>query len=292
MRLNLWLLIVLFLITVITACEDDPLKQVNVDDTVIDYTSKRLDRDIFSADFGAPEAARQTLYHKYGEFICRYVQDILKVGRCEDSLAFRNIALFTHSGGMVRIEEAIDSLFTDEKISVYDQEFRKGLQYWHHYFPDSVVPGVVYMHSGLNYLAFATDSSIGIGLDFYLGADHPLVQEFPPDFVPNYVKEDMDDKYLVANGLRDWVYMRTLTYETGDNLLDRIIFEGKRMYLLDALMPEVADSIKMNWTVEEALWAESNEGQIWEELAKQEVLFNDNPLDIAKWTDPAPFTAA
>jgi hypothetical protein len=62
------------------------------------------------------------------------------------------------------------------------------------------------------------------------------------------------------------------------------------MFLLDVLLPEVADSIKMNWSSEQMLWAESNEGQVWEELARQEVLFETKPLDINKWTDPAPFT--
>jgi len=197
---------------------------------------------------------------------------------------------FVYDQGIQRINAAVTEAFSEEDFKLFDDQFSDALSRWHYFFPDSIVPSIVYMNSGLNYQAFATDSSIGIGLDCYLGEDHPIIKEVPPDALPQYVKEDFDRKYLVSNGIRDWIYMRTVYYLHEKDLLNKIILEGKRMYLLDACLPEVADSIKMNWTSEQMLWAETNEGQIWEELARQEVLFETKLMVINKWTDPGPFT--
>jgi hypothetical protein len=289
MRLKHLLFLFLFAMLIVS-CEENPFKNIDVSGSEVKVRSKHLENDVFAVDFSQPATARQTLYQNYGEFICRYVRDLLKVGPCGDDTTFYYMQGFAMDQSILRIKDAIAGKFTSSDFEKWDNEFSDALTRWHYFFPDSVVPSIVYMNSGLNYQAFATDSSIGIGVDCYLGKDHPLIKEVPSDAMPQYVKDDFESKFLVSNGIRDWIYMRTVFYDDGNDLLSKIIFEGKRMFLLDVLLPEVADSIKMNWSSEQMLWAESNEGQVWEELARQEVLFETKPLDINKWTDPAPFT--
>jgi uncharacterized protein YjaZ len=56
------------------------------------------------------------------------------------------------------------------------------------------------------------------------------------------------------------------------------------------MLPEAADSTKMNWSTSQMEWAQANEVRVWKELANQQVLFGTEHNKNKKWIDFAPFT--
>ena len=287
------LLIAIFISTLLLiACNNDPLQHVDVSGIHVPFSSGRLDLDMKNADFSNPAATSQTLYHKYGSFYCAYLEDILRVGPCSMDSGFIVMKEFVEDRYVSEEFKAIEAVH-GQKIPGYDAALEDGLRHWNYYFPDSLVPRVVYFNSAFNASIYSTDTVIGIALDFYLGRKHEIVQSLDPELFPKYVQDNMDPEYLVSDAVKDWVYRKTNRYApiAGEGtLLDMIIYTGKVMYVLDAMLPEVPDSIKINWSAGEMNWAQQSEGNIWKNLATQDNLFNRSSFDNQKWLINGPFT--
>lgn len=274
------------------SCDSNPLKQVDVSKSNINVTFERFDREVFNADFSQPAVAGQQLYQKYGNFYCDYIEYILEAAPCQPDSNFAALEGFVKFQNMAAIYKDIQSKFPDNKIESFNVQFTDALRRYHHFFPSEVIPRVVYMHSGLNFSAFSTDSIIAVGLDFYLGPQDSLVQLFP---FPLYFKEDMREDYLVVNSMKDfcWAYCNEKdSLKTATDLLSSIVHHGKVMYMMDALLPEVADSTKMNWSSQQSEWANASFYNIWMQLANEKVLFSNKTIDNRKWVDYGPFTNA
>ncbi|MEZ4799038.1 MAG: hypothetical protein R2809_04505 [Flavobacteriales bacterium] len=278
---------------VFTSCEDNPLKKVDVSKSKVDVKFDRLDRDIFNADFEHPVQTSQTLYQKYGSFYCDYLEVILQAAPCFPDSNILVLEDFITHRDMVGLQRQIDKKFSDENIKSYESEFKDAIKRWNHFFPDSIVPRVVFMNSGLNFSAYSTDSIIGVGLEFFLGPEDSIVKLFPNDYFPQYFKDDMRPDYMVANAMKDFAWAQCNKVDRTNQkseLLNLIVHQGKVMYLLDALRPFEGDSIKMNWSSMQQEWAEENEVNIWKTMAQQDILFRSNYNENKKWIDFAPFT--
>ena len=276
-----------------SSCENNPLKKVDVSESKLEVKFSRLDKDIWAIDFQNPVAASQQLYQKYGSFYCDYMELILQAAPCRPDSNILALEGFVNHPNITDLQNRIQQKFADSNLESFNGEFTEAIRRWNHYFPDSIAPEVVYMNSGLNFSAFSTDSVISVGLDFFLGPNDSLVKLFPPDVFPQYFKDDMREDYLVVNAMKDfcWAQCNKQDHTTSkSDLLSIIVHQGKVMYMLDAMLPEAADSTKMNWSASQMEWAQANEVRVWKELANQQVLFGTEHNKNKKWIDFAPFT--
>ena len=277
----------------LTSCENDPLKSLDVSEEKIAFKSSRFDQKLFNVDFSNALAARQQLYQEYGEFLCDYMEVILGAARCKPDSAFLALRPFVKDPYIIALQKEINKVHSNQEIAQYDEGFADALKHWRHYFPDSLVPNIIYMNSGLNFSVYCTDENIAVGLDFFLGANDSITKLLPVNLFPNYFKEDMDPRFVVINSVKDFCWHQC--NKNGGNLpdsdlLEIIIQQGKVMYLLDALVPQAQDSTKMNWRKDQLEWAQQNEFNVWKKMAKQDVLFSKDGVQNLKWIDFAPFT--
>jgi hypothetical protein len=181
----------------------------------------------------------------------------------------------------------IDTKFND--FSAYESEFTDAFKHYKYYFPDSTIPEIVTFYSNFNANAFPLGNQLGIGLDMYLGADNEIVKNIPTASLPQFIKDKMDSKFLVADGVKYWLFNRF--FEEGNHdFLGEIISSGKIMYLMDAILPNKSDAIKIGYTEEELTWCESSEVNIWEILINEELLYSKDQKKIAQFTANGPFT--
>lgn len=277
----------------LTSCEDNPVKKVDVSGREINFRSHRFDHDLFGADFSQPLAARQLLYQKYGSFLCDYMEVILQVAPCMPDSNFVALESFVRYPDMVQLQREIDLRYNENSIAETNAAFKQAFTYWNHYFPDSIVPQVVYMNSGFNFSAFSTDSIVAVGLDFFLGASDSITQLLSPEMFPRYFKEDMEPKYLVANVVKDfcWHQVNKIPARNKEaELIELLVHQGKVMYLCDAMLPFAEDSIKMNWSTAQTEWALEHTYDVWKVLATDKVMFQRNFNENKKWIDFGPFT--
>lgn len=287
-------LLLLFLWGVGCNEHNDPRKNVEIPEEEIepmDYT--RLDSVVFHTPFDSRFS--KSIQQLPNGISCLYVEDIMRMGSCQDSGTWGILQEFAKFKDMKDLQMAIEKKHTSQQIALYNQEFALAFSRIKTQLPKEKNPHLIYMNGGLSAASYAKDQSLFVGLDYYLYPD-PLVNEFPNDRFPLYKKKNMQSQYLVPNALFNWMSFRYNTYDSippeKNDFLSSLIYAGKLMYAMDIVLPEVHDTTKMMWSQSEWEWAKENELNIWKEMARQEVMFGTRKEEIYKWFNEAPFTNA
>jgi hypothetical protein len=76
----------------------------------------------------------------------------------------------------------------------------------------------------------------------------------------------------------------------GSPLLDIFIDHGKRMYVLDLLLPNISDTLKLGYTASQLKGAEKNEGLIWNYFLENNLLYETDMFKTRSFTNDAPST--
>jgi hypothetical protein len=158
--------------------------------------------------------------------------------------------------------------------------------------PNMKLPQLIWMNSGFNIGAYSTDDYLAVGLDFYLGQNNRITKSVP---FPQYQKDDMTRPQLVPNAIKNLAYyylLKSDTIQHENDMLSEMIFHGKAHYLTWLAFEEIHDSTLMAWTTEQYTWTQGHQLNVWKEIARQEVLFSKNRVEVQRWFEYAPFTNA
>ena len=194
---------------------------------------------------------------------------------------------------MIALNHNCQEVFPDVK----DLELRlsKALTYYKHYFPERKTPKVFTYVSGLYYeepIRYA-DSLLLIGLDMYLGSSCKYYKDILGTRynIPGYVQKRYAKEYLLPDCMRTIAKTLVDNSEEKDRLIDYIIYEGKKLYFMDATLPDTPDSLKMYYSTSQMNWCIKNEAKSWAYIINQNLLYSTNTNMIAKLCADAPFTA-
>ena len=69
-----------------------------------------------------------------------------------------------------------------------------------------------------------------------------------------------------------------------------MIFEGKKMYLLELYLPTISDQEKIGYSSDKFNWANANEQQIWMYFIDRKILFSTDSKLNARFLENAPFS--
>ena len=100
-----------------------------------------------------------------------------------------------------------------------EKDFTEAFRFYKYHFPEKETPKLITYLSEYSIGAFTYESIVGVGLDFFLGADYPNyhVTEFP-----NYIKRSMNKEHLVAKTI-EAVANDLVGNPKGNRLLDLMI---------------------------------------------------------------------
>ena len=254
----------------------------------------RFDRAMMSLDTNNIAQAVQSLEDEYGEFADLYLRNISPVRRGDFSPEEQLEVL----KALLRYQPIryLDSLaqvtFTDERMAELTDELQQALRYYHYYLPDAPLPDTLttflfeFSYAGLLY----GDTDLAAGLEFYLGPefDYSQVSSQEPIF-SEYLARTYRPEYLPQKLMRVLIEDRLPRPRAG-RLIDYIIYEGKKLYLLDRVLPETADEIVYEVSPEQLSWLQENEIAIYAHLQKEDLVFSTDQSQIRKLTQPAPYT--
>lgn len=244
------------------------------------------------ADFNAPAQTHQELYQKCGSFWEDYTEYILQLGPANDPGTLIPLRGFLDFDDTRATNAAIQEVHTS-RLADYEKELDAAFRRYRFFFPNDSLPDVVWYNSGFNYAVYPTDSHLGIGLEFFLGASHPIVENLSGELFPTYLREKMQPELLVPDALRGWLLVHYQDrYYDSSTLVSTLVYWGKMMYLLDLMLPETADHLKLAYTPEQQAWCEAHERNLWIELSQQEILFESRLFEINRWVTDGPFTRA
>lgn len=271
---------------IFVSCDNDKL-MINIDDTKVSLPLERLEEDLFQESKSSNELNR-LLLSKYGGLYEVFVKKMIIEGSVHDPSIGVRLDRFRNDSLIRVIYSDINREFSD--FSSYKKDFDKAFSHYQYYFPDSTLPSIVTFYSNFNAKIFPSKNQLAIGLDMYLGADNSHVKQIPLDVLPQFIKEDMNKKFMVSDGVKYWLLNRFYDENVGDDFVSKIIELGKIMYLLDAMMPSVSDDIKINYSLTEIDWVQKNEENIWKTLIDEKILYTKNPMLINQYIVDGPFT--
>lgn len=280
-----YLFCVVFLLLV--SCNNNKL-EVDIKGIKIDLPLNRLEQDLLDDTGRSIDEVNRLLINKYGGLYEVFVSKMIVEGSVYDPTVGLRLDRF-------RKDSLIQAIYLDLKnefgdFSSYKRDFEEAFSHYNYYFPDSSLPNIVTFYSNFNAKIFPAKNTLAIGLDMYLGADNNHVRKIPTDILPQFIKEDMNKKYLVADGVKYWLLNRFYDENVGDDFISKVIELGKIMYLLDAMLPSVSDDIKINYSTKELNWVQDHEENIWKTLVDEEVLYTKNPMLINQYIVDGPFT--
>ena len=285
---------ILLIIVTAYGCRSDKGDQIpNVSNIDVDFEVYRIDQVISQLDTNNLGESLTQFISEYPLFSNLYFSRILNTASPQDNpieFGTQMENLLTNRG-IRYLMQSIDTEFND--FSSIRQEFKSAYQYLKYYFPEAHTPDVYTLLSeyGTSNFIFSDKidrDAIGIGLDFYLGSDYPY-----NDFVPNHTSFS---KYLTRSFNKEHFLKKSLIpiiedkipRQKGMKLMDKMIYEGKKLYMLKKLLPHTSDTIIFEYTATQLKFCQENEASIWSFFLNEELLYSVEPFKIRKYIEPAP----
>jgi hypothetical protein len=176
-------------------------------------------------------------------------------------------------------------------VNAFDKGLEGAFRHYLYYFPDKKVPAVYTCITGFNNSIITGDSSLGISLDRYLGAD---CKYYPELEIYKYMAAKMTPDHIVPDCMYGWAAsewdLGSMQYEA-ENVLTEIIHEGKLKYFEKCMLPDLSDEIIFGFTPGQMKFCRNNESQMWQYLVENDLLFKTDRFLIRKLTGEAPFTS-
>ncbi len=290
---NSFLLVLSILLTMLCySCKDaDKHKDIDVDIEGKTLNPQRFDEDCFRADWSNEEQVAN-LKSKYGKFFCLYLERVINAGPCDSAATAKLVRGFVTHPDFQDLKSEIDKHYTNEKLDSLHKVILESSLRMQTLIPGMKLPQLIWMNSGFNIGAYSTDEYLAVGLDFYLGKENRITKSVP---FPQYQKDDMTPVQLVPNAMKNLAYYYLLKADTikhENDMLSEMIFHGKAHYLTWLSFEEIHDSTLMAWTTEQYTWTQGHQLNVWKEIARQEVLFSKNRVEVQKWFEYGPFTNA
>lgn len=185
----------------------------------------------------------------------------------------------------------IDSLFMEVDKTFGDlaeikAQFEDAFRYLKYYYPNSKIPKIKTVVTGIANDLYISDSLIIIGLDYYLGPQG----KYEPMDVPAYILKRYQKEYLVPQIMLMYTnYYNKTDYEDKTALAD-MVYYGKAYYMAKNLMPCTPDSILTGYTAFETTDIDEHEPVIWASFLENEVLYERNPFIKDKFLSERPKT--
>ncbi len=266
-----------------TSCGSGSDKIPDVSNIQLDVKVQRFDQDMMAIDTNNIAVGVSGLKSKYPMFMEIFPQIISDPSR-KDATAEAVIGDFIRHKQIRNLFDSCQLIYRD--MSAYDKEFTQAFRFFKYYFPKRPTPQVISYISEYGVGAFPYgDSLLAVGVDFFLGENHTGYQHLD---IPRYVLRGMDKNHLVARGMEAWVNGMIDESPLGKRLIDVMIDNGKKLYILDKLLPYTPDSVKLAYTQKQVDWCKNNEADLWAYVLSDNLLYSVKGESWSKLVNPSP----
>jgi len=273
-------------------------KSPNVSDIKVDLQTLRFEKDFFAMDTNNLPASFETLSKKYPGFSLEFTEQILGIPMMDTS-GMKYYAMKRFLSDYRPIKDSVDLAIGD--FTQKEAAIKKGLQYLKYYFPDYQAPKQIITFIGPldayaegrtgGYGDIITSEALAVGLQLHLGSNSVIyTSEQGQRLYPAYISRRFDPAYIPVNCMKNMIDDFFPGLSTDKSLLDLMVDKGKRLYILDKLMPETPDSLKIGYTANQLKGAEKNEGLIWNFFTENNLLFETDAQKIKSYVGDGPKT--
>jgi gliding motility-associated lipoprotein GldB len=186
---------------------------------------------------------------------------------------------------------SVDSLFIEVENTFGDFEdirlqFEEAFRYLKYYYPETKVPKIKTVVTGLIGDLYLSDSLIIIGLDYYLG----LKGKYLPKDIPGYILNRYQKEYMVPQIMLMYSNLYNKTNKKDGSAVADMVYYGKAYYMAKNLLPCSPDSLFTGYSAFETNDIDEHEPVIWASVLENELLFETNPYIKDKFLSERPKT--
>ncbi|MFN7119362.1 MAG: hypothetical protein ACK4TA_21370 [Saprospiraceae bacterium] len=264
----------------------------DVSDIPVAVKINRFEQALFSLDTNNLAAGLAKLEQQYPAFSQIYFGEIL--GSTDERIAPQGHEAYmkgflTHPP-VRNLYDTTQIVFSDMRD--LEKDFTQAFQFFKYYFPDQPTPDVTTFISEYSIGSFifgdSNSLSLAVGLDFFLGEHYPYQQYNPgnPNFSA-YLTRTFNKAHLVPKTLQPLVE-ELVGPPAGNRLLDLMVHNGKKLYLLDHFLPYTPDSVKLEITAQQVKWLEDNELEMYAYFLKENLFYSSDYSNIRKYVEYSP----
>jgi hypothetical protein len=270
----------------LASCSHNPLKIDVSNMNVPAVQIQRLEKDMFSMPPDSINRYTPVLIKKYGKFYVDFVTGFINNGGVIDSTYTYMLKKFITDKDMRGTYDTCKKIYPD--MNTLETGLTDAFKHFKYYFPDKPLPKVLTEISGYQYSIIYYDSTLSISLDMYLGKNSGFYKMLQ---FPRFKTQHMSKDYLLGDAVYGWLASIYKPNEDRPDLLATIIHEGKIMYLEDAVLPDMDDTMKIRYSMKQLNWCRQNEFNLWAYIIKEKLLYSTAHNDIVRFTDDGPFTS-
>jgi hypothetical protein len=288
-----WRVLILIFLTVFSACGgSDSGKPENripdAEDAGVAEVSIKVDRfeqDLFKSSKETFVGDTLKLMRKYKSFFPLFAVDIIRIGGPKNPMFRENLLGFVNDPDVRSVFEEVQKQYPD--VNFIKDGVSPALNRYHVLFPDSVIPNLVTMVSGFNYNIAATDSSVAISLDLYLGEKCKFYELLA---MPAYKVKNMHRGQIVTDVIRGFLLANhEMKYPT-DDLISWMVYHGTINYVAMQLLPDVSEASIMAYDEAQLEWSRANEQKIWSHFIDQKLFYSTDFNNQVNYINDGPFT--
>lgn len=285
-------ILLLMAFSIVISCNQEPAANIpDVDKVDIgDPLFIRFDRKLAQMDPGPIKSSYEKLLKQHPVFTDLYFKRLLNFPQENMDTFYLYVADFIQADKIQLLQDTVDHFYSDtERI---EDEFRSAFRYLRYYFPTTKVPNVYFFQSEFGYQTIifsdVDTDGIGIGLDLFLGEDFEYKRVDP--------RNPAFSEYLTRTYNRDHIVRKTMALmledvlgePNGKRFIDLAIHEGKKLYLLEKIMPYTHDTIRTEFSEQQWQWLQENELEMWSFFLEKELIYETNHLKIDKYINTSP----
>lgn len=265
-------------------------KRPDVSGIKVESRIQRFDQAYFQLDSNNLAAGMKQLQKQFPGFSDDFTMNILGAGPISDSnqvLPVANRMFFT---SYYPVYKELEPTFKD--MGKLEDELKDAFQLVKHYFPNYTIPQVISYIGPFDAPGVAiTKDALAIGLQLYAGKDFPFYTSTQgQELFPLYISRRFEKNYIVPNCMK--AVLEDMYPDNSANLplIEQMTEKGKYWWVLDQLLPDMADSLKTGYTQSQLEWCSQNEGVIWGLLLQNDLMYNTDPGIIQMYIGDAPST--
>ncbi|MFC3198890.1 gliding motility lipoprotein GldB [Parapedobacter deserti] len=225
----------------------------------------------------------------YGFFYADYMQYMLEAGNPLDSAKLASVlAEVIATDDFQALKASVYEAFPD--MAMQEAGLTDAFRHLKYYFPAIDIPRFIAFFSGFSVQTPIGEDYIGIGLDMFLGADskfYPALRESIPYYLSRRFTPENIVPRVTESYIREELYLQD---DLDMTLLQHMIYQGKVLYVMDRVLPEIADTLKIGYTGQQWEWANRFERDIWAWFLQENLLYEADYHRIQKYLSEAPFT--
>ncbi|MCD4695670.1 MAG: hypothetical protein K8S16_05450 [Bacteroidales bacterium] len=267
-------------IVFMSCAHDETRFNVDINNIEIGPVSiKRYGQALFEIDKGNLQSELKRLRIDFPVFLDGDLEDVTNINR------IRN---FIEDTLLISVYKDYSEVYPD--LVPLERSLFDAFRHYRFYYPEDPVPEVFSYISGFDYehrIQFYNDKLL-IALDMYLGGDYPRYKHLG---IPHYIVRKFQPDYVVRDCMYEMALNKNDRKQVGNELLNMMVNEGKLLWFIKAMAPDIEDEILFDYTMEQLEWIQQSENFVWAFMIENEMLYKSNPSVNQKFIYDSPFTS-